>query len=202
MEGIFYQGKCPVFVLVYRGKSDPYMLNNFGSRFSDQPRLLTGSSGEIWKGLRLICSKSKQMTLHDCLDWNISVFPQLNRGQWLQNYCSFVSSAPDPSFCLLSQGILGLLSFVCSFLPPFVYNFILSQNKRVKIIPCSIHSLSGNLAYKWEDEMWPNKRIYFYFNLFPCGLFCLLSLWPNQFYLYTNFFFKVKKHFGIIIIGE
>lgn len=98
-----------------------------------------------------------------------------------------------------------LSSFMCSFLTTFVCNFIVSQNKKSKSIPCSINSFSGNLAYKWEDEMWPNKRIYFYFNfnLFPGGLLCLLRRWPNQFCLHTDFFIsKVKKHFGIIITGE
>ena len=52
--------------------------------------------------------------------------------------------------------------------------------------------------------MWPNKRIYFNFNLFPDGLFCLLRRWPNQFHLNTDFFLssKVKKHFGMIILRE
>lgn len=67
--------------LACREKSDPDMLNNLGSRCSDHPRLVTGSSGEIWKGLRLMCFKSEQIALHDRLDWNVSVFPQLSRGQ-------------------------------------------------------------------------------------------------------------------------
>lgn len=115
-------------------------------------------------------------------------------------------AAHDHGFCLLFLGTLCLLSSMTSFLPSLVCNFFLSQNKRSQIIPCSINSLSGNLACKWEDEMWPNKRIYFYFNsnLFPGGPLCLLRRWPNQFYLNTDLFFpsKVKKHFGMIKIGE
>lgn len=90
-------------------------------------------------------------------------------------------------------------------LPSSVYNFFLNQeNKRSQIIPCRINSLSGNLAYKWENETWPNKRIYFNFNLFPGGLLCLLRRWPNQFFLNTDFFFlsKVKKHFAVIVRRE
>lgn len=194
----------PCICLVCRGKSDPYILSNLGSRCSDHPRLVTGSSGEIWKNLTLRCSKSEQMALHACLDWSVRMFYQLSRGQWLQNDCPVVSGAPSNGFCLLFHGILCLLSFICSFLPPFVCNFFLIQNKRNKIIPCGIHSWVETLLTNERMRCDPIKESIFILIYFLVAFYAPLGddLTNSIFTLIFFFISKVKKHFGIIIIGE